>query len=258
MMCMLPVERALSTTFCISQGERNCPFLMFTGLPCEQAATMKFVWRQRKAGVCRTSTTAATSSSGVSSCTSVKTGTPIWSRTLARAFRPPSRPGPRKLERDERFALSNDALKMNGILSAPVISLSRPATSMTKASLSMTQGPAIKKNGRSCPTSKDVSFMRSCGGAARLQRGPVLARRSDEAGEQGVAIARRGSEFRVKLTGHKPRMAGQLDKFHQPVGGEAREAQPRRRQLVQIMIIELVAMAMTLENRLLTVQGPGE
>ena len=35
MICVLPVERALSTTFCISQGERNCPFLMFTGLPWE-------------------------------------------------------------------------------------------------------------------------------------------------------------------------------------------------------------------------------
>ncbi len=115
MMCILPVERALSTTFCISQGDRNCPFLMFTGLPCELAATMKFVCRQRNAGVCRTSTTAATSSSGVSSCTSVNTGTPIWSRTLARAFRPPSSPGPRKLAREERFALSNDALKMKGI-----------------------------------------------------------------------------------------------------------------------------------------------
>ena len=39
----LPVERALSTTFCISQGDRNCPFLMLTGLPCEAAFTMKFV-----------------------------------------------------------------------------------------------------------------------------------------------------------------------------------------------------------------------
>ena len=34
---MLPVERALSTTFCISQGDRNCPFLIFTGLPWELA-----------------------------------------------------------------------------------------------------------------------------------------------------------------------------------------------------------------------------
>src|SRR5579863_7363431 len=233
MISVLPVERALSTTFCISQGDRNWPFLMFTGLPCEDTATMKLVCRHRKAGVCRTSTTAATSSSGVSSCTSVSTGTPICSRTLARAFKPPSRPGPRKLEREERFALSNEALKTKGILSAPVISLRRAATSITKASLSMTQGPAIKKNGQSCPTSKDVSFMRSCGGAARLQRGAKFARRPDKACEQGMAIARRGGEFRMKLTGHKPGMTGQLDEFHQAVGREAREAQTRRRQFLQ-------------------------
>ncbi len=78
MMSGLPVERALSTTFDISQGLRNCPFLMFTGFPCEQTFTMKFVWRQRNAGVCSTSTTDATSASGVSSCTSVRTGTPNW------------------------------------------------------------------------------------------------------------------------------------------------------------------------------------
>jgi len=41
--------------------ERNCPFLMLTGLPCEAVFTMKFVCRHRKAGVCRTSTTEATS-----------------------------------------------------------------------------------------------------------------------------------------------------------------------------------------------------
>ena len=67
MICSLPVERALSTTFCISHGERNWPFLMLTGLPCEQTLTMKLVWRARKAGVCMTSTTLATSANGVSS-----------------------------------------------------------------------------------------------------------------------------------------------------------------------------------------------
>jgi len=102
----LPVERALSTTFCISHGERNWPFLMLTGLPCEATFTMKFVCRTRKAGVCSTSTTAATSASGVSSCTSVSTGTPNWRFTSASTLSPASMPGPRKLVREERFALS--------------------------------------------------------------------------------------------------------------------------------------------------------
>src|SRR5882757_5698799 len=221
---------------------------MFTGLPCEQAATMKLVWRQRKAGVCSTSTTAATSSSGVSSCTSVRTGTPICSRTCASIFNPPSNPGPRKLEREDRFALSNDALKTKGILSAPVISLRRPATSITRPSLSMTQGPAIKKNGRSGPTSKDASFMRSRGGAARLQRCSVLARRPDKSRKQRMAVARRRGEFRMELAGHEPGMTGQLDELDQAIGGESGETQSRRRQLVEIVIVEFIAVAMTLKN----------
>ena len=34
-----PVARALSTTCCISQGERNWPFLMLTGRPAAATAT---------------------------------------------------------------------------------------------------------------------------------------------------------------------------------------------------------------------------
>jgi hypothetical protein len=53
-------SRALSTTFFMSPGARNWPFLMLTGLPQEATAWMKSVCRHRKAGVCSTSTTAAT------------------------------------------------------------------------------------------------------------------------------------------------------------------------------------------------------
>ena len=132
---------------------------MFTGLFCDATFTMKFVWRHRNAGVCSTSTTAATSASGVSSCTSVSTGTPICRRTCSRAFNPASMPGPRKLPADDRFALSNDALKMKLMPSVAVMSRNLPATSSTMPSLSMTQGPAIRNSGRSGPTSKPASFM---------------------------------------------------------------------------------------------------
>src|SRR5271169_735851 len=263
MICALPVERALSTTFCISQGDRNWPFLMFTGLPKELTETMKLVCRQRKAGVCSTSTTAATSPSGVSSWTSVSTGTPICSRTCARALRPAAMPGPRKLLREERLALSNDALKMKGMPSAAVISRRRPATSMTIPSLSITQGPAIKKNGHSWPTSKEANFMRTArqpdlkpsrGCAARLQQSAILACGAHEAGEQRVSIARRRGEFRVELTGDEPRMRAQFDEFHQSIGGEARESEARRGHLVEIVIVEFIAVAVTLEYRLSAVQ----
>ena len=206
MICWLPVERALSTTFCISQGERNWPFLMFTGLPCEHTADdeigLPAEERRRLQHIDHG-------------------GDFLQRRVLmhvrqhrhadllahpASALRPASSPGPRKLAREERLALSKEALKMKGMPSAAVISFRRPATSITRASLSMTQGPAIKKNGRSCPTSKDASFMRS----AVARPGCSAARYSRAARTKPVnkrmPVARRRGEFRMKLTGHEPGM----------------------------------------------------
>ena len=68
--------RALSITFFMSCGARNWPFLMFTGRPLCATARMKSVCRHRKAGVCSTSTTAATAAISASLCTSVSIGTP--------------------------------------------------------------------------------------------------------------------------------------------------------------------------------------
>ncbi len=44
----------------MSHGARNCPFLTLTGLPVSAAAASRSVCRQRKAGICRTSTHSAT------------------------------------------------------------------------------------------------------------------------------------------------------------------------------------------------------
>ncbi len=120
---------------------------MLTGLPWEQTLKMKLVCRHRNAGVCSTSTTAATSDSGVSSWTSVSTGIPKVLRTDSSTARPASRPGPRKLACEERLALSKEALKMKGTPSRPVISTSRPAISWVSVAPSMTQGPAIRNSG---------------------------------------------------------------------------------------------------------------
>jgi hypothetical protein len=68
---------------------------------------MKLVWRHRKAGVCSTSTTAATSASGVSSCTSVSTGTPIWRLRVGQHLQARGDARAAKLVPDEvRLALS--------------------------------------------------------------------------------------------------------------------------------------------------------
>src|SRR5690606_6074159 len=47
---------------------------------------------------------------------------------------------------------------------------------------------------------------------ARLLAGQ---RRFDVTTEEAVTVARRGGEFRVELSGHKPRMVGHFDHFHQ-------------------------------------------
>ncbi len=146
-------------TFFMSQGERNWPFLMLTGFMVRATFWMKSVWRHRNAGVCSTSTTLATSSIGVYSCTSVSTGTPSWRLTSDSTRSPSAMPGPRKLFDEERLALSKLDLKMKGMPSRPVISLSRPATSSCNCSDSTTQGPAIRKKGWSRPTSKPQSFI---------------------------------------------------------------------------------------------------
>src|SRR5207342_1983242 len=65
----------------------------------------------------------------------------------------------RKLVPEVRLALSKLDLKMKGMPSLPVISLSWPATSSCSCIDSITQGPAIRKNGLSRPTSKSQSFI---------------------------------------------------------------------------------------------------
>ena len=57
-----PLERHLSTTCLMSPGDRNCAFLTLMGFPVADAASSRSVWRQRKAGICSTSTTRAVGS----------------------------------------------------------------------------------------------------------------------------------------------------------------------------------------------------
>ena len=62
---------------------------------------------------------------------------------------------------DVRLALSKLDLKMNGMPSSLVISLSLPAVSSCSCIDSMTHGPAMRKKGLSRPTSNPARFMRS-------------------------------------------------------------------------------------------------
>src|SRR6202035_1456745 len=71
------------------------------------------------------------------------------------------------------------------------------------------------------------------------------------------AVARRGGELRVELRGEEPRVLRQLDHFHQAIARETREAQPRRPIALQVAVVELVAMAVALEDHLASVQLAG-
>ena len=99
--------RALSITFFMSCGARNWPFLMLTGLPLCATARMKSVWRHRKAGVCSTSTTAATAAISASR---VHVGQHRHAELALAPWpgsrRPLSMPGPRNDVPLERLALS--------------------------------------------------------------------------------------------------------------------------------------------------------
>ena len=160
MLSWLPLaSRAFCTTLRMSAGAINWPFFMLTGLPDFAQAIIKSVWRHKKAGVCSTSTTAATSFTCCSVCTSVNTGTPIWRRTSSKILKPCSSPNPLNVLLALRLALSKDDLYINGMAKAVAISFSWPALSMAICSDSMTQGPAIKNKGWSRPTSKLHNFI---------------------------------------------------------------------------------------------------
>src|SRR5580693_194507 len=87
-------------------------------------------------------------------------------------------------------------------------------------------------------------------GASRLRqlRGALRARRADEAGEQRMAVARSGGELGVELGRDEPGMLRQLDHLDQPVGREAGEAQARLAVTLEVVVVELVAVPVTLEN----------
>ena len=71
-------------------GREELAFLTFTTRPVSAAARMRSVWRQRKAGICRTSMNSAAISASLGEWTSVVTGMPI-SRPISPNNAQPSR-----------------------------------------------------------------------------------------------------------------------------------------------------------------------
>src|SRR6266850_2766070 len=203
---------------------------------------------------------------------SVRIGTRRCDLIPASTRRPSSRPGPRNDRPDVRFALSYDALKMNGTCRRRVRSASRPARSDACCSLSMTQGPAISTSGLPPPMEISPSLtgftrdiIRGRDGPAlpaylRAQRdvasgiafdvcGLVLIGGGDERREQRMRTRRLRFEFRMELHGEIPRMTGQLgdlDEF--AVGRSSGDAQAVLGERALVQAVELVAMTMALVN----------
>ena len=102
----LPAPTTLAMTFFMSQGARNWPFLMLMARPVAAAASSRSVWRDRKAGICSTSTASATGAHCASEWTSVRVGRPVTALISAKIGRASARPMPRAAVAEVRFALS--------------------------------------------------------------------------------------------------------------------------------------------------------
>ena len=166
-----PSPRSFSTTFFMSQGARNCPFLTLTGrplagarqdqvgLPAEERGDLQEVQDLRRRrrppppGGRRTAP-----------------GQPNVSRTRREDPRaPPAGPGPRYERADERLALSYDDLYTKGTPASAAIRTSASAVRSAWASSSIAQGPARSASERSPPigTGPTVTTRVAAAGGAR-------------------------------------------------------------------------------------------
>src|SRR5678816_4508501 len=139
---------------------------------------------------------------------------------------------------------------MKGTPSEPAISLSLPATSICSCSDSTTQGPAIRNSGRSSPTSNPQSFMPARSSSdSHGPLGLVRERGVDERLEKRVAAPGRRLELRMELDADEPRVHArrQLDDLGELLAlRDRRDHKTRVREPVEVVLVGLVAMAMTL------------
>src|SRR5512137_104061 len=89
----------------------------------------------------------------------------------------------------------------------------------------------------------------SCARRGRQLRGTMVARSPDETREERMAVARSRAELGVILARDEERMVRQLDDLDEPVAREAREAQPGIHQPLQVIVVELEAVAVPLPDR---------
>src|SRR4051812_12406741 len=244
----------------MSSGARNCPFFTLTARPVRAAASIRSVWRDRKAGICSTSATSATGAACSGAWMSVSTGTPAVSRTRPSTRTPSLNPGPPNDEPHVRVALSYHALKMKGTPARPGMSRRAIAVSMACASLSMTHGPAISTSAPAPmltpPASTGTTRLPYHGGRGRLRvRALVAAARLDESGEQRVRLQRLRLELGMELHRDVPGMRRQLDDLDElAVERAADDLESFVGQRLLEQAVELVAVAVPLVDDVAAVQ----
>src|SRR4029453_1650780 len=135
---------------------------------------------------------------------------------------------------------------MNGARAAVVMALRRSATMTACSSFSMAQGPPMRTRGAPPPIVMPPTCT-ECGMIARLALPLMIQGGPDERGEQRMGIPWPRPELGVELPGHEPRVIGQLDDLHQPLGRpDAGDAQPVLLELAQVVVVNLVAVPVAL------------
>ena len=168
----MPVEAILAAAFFMSHGARNWPFLMLIGLPVAPAASSRSVWRHRKAGICRTSTTSATGAH----CSGRERRSAPAGRS-SRALRRGSAAPLQARCRARRRARSGSPCRTRSCRSArssslAAISASAALISSACARDSSVFGPTMKTSGRSLPSVR--SPIVTWRGAQLVMRSPAV------------------------------------------------------------------------------------
>src|SRR3989454_3630698 len=82
----------------------------------------------------------------------------------------------------------------------------------------------------------------------------MVQRGLDERAEERMGLPRARAEFRVELPGHEPWVIGQLDDLHELlVGPDARDPEAALLERVEVVVVDLVAMAVPLPDGALPV-----
>src|SRR5215510_639246 len=135
---------------------------------------------------------------------------------------------------------------MNGTPAATVIALRRSATMTACSSFSMAQGPPMRTRGAPPPIVMPPTRT-ECGMTAGLALPLMIQGGPDEGGEQRMGIPRPRAKLGMELPGHEPRVIGELDDLHQPLGRpDAGDAQPVLLELAQVVVVDLVAVPVAL------------